>query len=143
MVTLQFVWQSMAVVCRFHYVSIHTFSEKTVLVVSFFFSPPTDWKLTSQFKMALIIPRCFEKLFLSLNFSCFKAHSFPMAVLVRTVRCDTVGRRRQYRKYSTGLAGYFARCHSFLSKGKSKIVPTKKIRGTLSLHSVLESGKNC
>ena len=57
--------------------------------------------------MALSIPRYFEKLFQSKNFSGFEVHSFPMAVLVRTVRCVMVGRRGQDRKYLTGLADYF------------------------------------
>ena len=58
--------------------------------------------------MALSIPDYFEKFFLPLNFSCFEACSFPMEVLVRTVRCVTVGQHGQYRQYLTGLASYFA-----------------------------------
>ena len=64
--------------------------------------------------MALSISRYFEKLFLPLNFICFEAHSLPMAVLVRTLCCVTVGQRGQYRKYLTGLAGYFVQCYKII-----------------------------
>ena len=74
-----------------HNVSIHAFP-KRVLVVSFSFFPLTDWDLIRNSKMGLSIPHYFEKLFLLLNFSCFEAHSFPMAVLAHTVHCVTVGR---------------------------------------------------
>ena len=50
MKTLRFVWQSMAVVCRFHDVSIHAFSKKSIGSVFLLFLSPTDWNLNVQFK---------------------------------------------------------------------------------------------
>ena len=81
-----------------------------VLVVSSLFSPLTDWYLNSLLKNGPKDFSLFWKALPAFNFSCFEAHSFPMAVLVRTGRCVTVGWRGQYRKYLTELAGYFARC---------------------------------
>ena len=50
MKTLRFVCQSMAVVCRFHDVSIHAFSKKSIGDVFLFFFPLTDWNLNFQCK---------------------------------------------------------------------------------------------
>ena len=65
-------------------------SKKKYWGVFLFLFPTNRFELKFQIKNGPIQSSLFEKLILPLNFNCFEAHSFPMAVLVRTVGCATV-----------------------------------------------------